>query len=185
MLTALDRGFTEFGHRVEYIGDDQWSAATPCTDWTVRDLLNHLVAEHLWAPWLLEGSTIAEVGGRFDGDVCGSDPRGAWEAASAVSQPAFHRPGALDRQVDTSAGPIDAEEYGWQMALDLAVHAWDLARGIGVVDRLDPELAAVLYERVAPRAKEWQGFGVFGPPVDVPGSASPQDRLVAVLGRQP
>ena len=185
LLTALDRGFMEFGNRVGYIDDDQWSSPTPCTEWTVRDLVNHLVSEHLWAPLLLKGATVAEIGDRFDGDVGGPDPRAAWEEASAVSQPAFHRPGALDLRVDTSMGPLDAEEYGWQMTIDLTVHAWDLARGIGVVDRLDEELATELYERVAPLADEWQSHGVFAAPVDVPASASAQDRLVALLGRQP
>lgn len=184
-LTALDRGFTEFGGRVAMMGDDQWSASTPCAEWTVRDLVNHLVGEHLWAPWLLSGSTVEEVGDRFDGDVCGDDPRGAWEAASAVSQPAFHRPGALGSQVDTTAGPTEATEYGWQMTLDLTVHAWDLARGVGAADELDEELVTTLYERFAPAARQRRYAGVFAPPVPLPSDAPPQDRLVAVLGRRP
>lgn len=185
LLTALDRGFTEFGHRMEAVDDSQWSAPTPCSRWTVRDLVNHMVGEHLWAPWLLRGSTVDEVGDRFDGDLCGDDPRGAWQAASSASRSAFHRPGSLDQQVDTSGGLIPATEYGWQMTLDLTVHAWDLARGIGAADRLDEELATALYERFAPQAEQWQGAGVFAPPVPVPAGAPPQDRLVAVLGRQP
>lgn len=185
LLVALDRGFTEFGQRVEYVSEEQWTAATPCADWNVRDLVNHLVSEHLWAPVLLKGSTVEEVGDRFDGDVVGRNPRGAWEAASAISQPAFHRPGVLDGTVDTTGGPIDAEEYGWQMTTDLTVHAWDLARGIGVVDRLDEELAGTLYERIAPVARSWQSSGVFAPPVPVPEDAPVQDRLVGLLGREP
>ena len=185
LLAALDRGFTEFGQRVEYLRDEHLAAATPCADWTVRDLVNHLVAEHLWAPWLLKGSTVQEVGDRFDGDVVGNDPRSAWEAASAISQPAFHRPGVLDGRVHTTGGLIDAEDYGWQMATDLSVHAWDLARGIGVVDRLDESLASALYERIAPDADSWQSTGVFAPPVPVREGAPVQDRLVGLLGRDP
>ena len=40
----------EFDARVRQIGDHQWQAATPDEDWTVRDLVNHLVGEDLWAP---------------------------------------------------------------------------------------------------------------------------------------
>lgn len=185
LLAALDRGFTEFGQRVEYLRDDHLSAVTPCPDWTVSDLVNHLVAEHLWAPRLLSGATVEEVGDRFDGDVVGSDPRGAWEAASAVSQPAFHRPGVLDGRVHTTSGLIDAEDYGWQMTTDLFVHAWDLARGIGVVDRLDEEASHALYERITPVADSWQSSGMFAPPVPVRESAPVQDRLVGLLGRDP
>src|SRR6266567_8861546 len=64
----------EFDARVRQIGDHQWQAATPDEDWAVRDLVNHVAGEDLWAPPLLGGSTIAEIGGRFDGDVLGADP---------------------------------------------------------------------------------------------------------------
>ncbi|MBB1256686.1 TIGR03086 family metal-binding protein [Streptomyces alkaliterrae] len=185
LIDALDQGYTEFGRRVEQVADDQWGNPTPCTEWTVRDLVNHVVGEHLWAPPLLQGATLEEVGDRFEGDVLGEDPRQAWERASANAQPAFHRPGALDLQVHTSGGITDASEYGWQMVNDLAVHAWDLARGIGADDHLDEELARTLFERMAPVADQWRAAGAFGPAVDVPEDAPAQDRLVGIQGRQP
>ena len=77
------RAVAEFDARVRQIGDHQWQAATPDEDWAVRDLVNHLVSEDLWAPLLLAGSTNAEVGDRFEGDVLGAEPRAAWTAASA------------------------------------------------------------------------------------------------------
>src|SRR6266550_1525211 len=80
----------EFDARVRQIGDHQWQAATPDEDWSVRDLVNHVAGEDLWAPPLLAGSTIAEVGVRFDGDVLAADPKAAWTLGS--SRPA--RPGS-------------------------------------------------------------------------------------------
>ena len=80
---VFGRAVAEFDARVRQIGDHQWQAPTPDEDWSVRDLVNHLVGEDLWAPPLLAGSTIAEVGDRFDGDVLGADPQAAWTAASA------------------------------------------------------------------------------------------------------
>ena len=56
------------------VGADQWSLPTPCEDWTVRDLVNHVTGESLWAVPLVDGQTIEEVGDRFDGDVLGGDP---------------------------------------------------------------------------------------------------------------
>src|SRR5512142_3482592 len=74
-IPAMFRGAVEeFGARVRQIGDHQWQAATPDEDWSVRDLVNHVVGEDLWAPPLLAGSTITEVGERFDGDVLGAEP---------------------------------------------------------------------------------------------------------------
>ncbi|MGP4003495.1 TIGR03086 family metal-binding protein [Streptomyces sp. 8N706] len=185
LLDAFDRGRAEFGHRVHRVAADQWSAATPCTEWSVRDLVNHLVGEHLWAPWLLRGATLAEVGDRFEGDVLGDDPVAAWDRAEKDSAAAFHRPGALDIDVETSGGPIPATAYGWQMITDLTVHAWDLARGIGDDEPLDEELASEVFDFVEPQAGSWQGAGVFAPPVEVPASAPVQDRLVGLLGRRP
>ena len=82
----LRRSVEEFGARVSQIHDDQWEAGTPDTEWNVRDLVNHVLAENLWAPPLLAGSTISDVGDRFDGDVLGPDPKGSWLAASGPSR---------------------------------------------------------------------------------------------------
>lgn len=182
---AFDVGLGEFGRRVHQVADGQWENPTPCTEWSVRDLVNHMVAEHLWAPLLLRGVTLAEVGDRFDGDVLGDDPVGAWERAAADSHEAFHRPGALQGRVHTSMGLLPAEEYGRQMTTDLAVHSWDLARGISADDRLDEDLVALVYDAVLPYADTLADSSVFAPPVPVPRSAPRQDRLVALLGRRP
>ncbi|GAA2084087.1 TIGR03086 family metal-binding protein [Actinomadura alba] len=184
-LDAFDKALAEFDRRVHQVKDEQWSAGTPCTDWTVRDLVDHLTSEHLWAPLLLRGATLAEVGDRFDGDVLGTDPVGAWEQAAAESKVAFHRRGALDGSVYTTGGLTPAAEYAWQMTMDLTVHAWDLARGIGADDAMDEDLVAMVYDGAESRIGDWQGLGIFAAPVDVAESASTQDRLVALLGRRP
>ena len=90
VLTLFAEGQDTFGRHVRRAtAADLWAAPTPCTDWTVRDLVNHLTVEHLWVPPLLEGRTVAEVGDRFDGDVLGDDPAAAWEAAAAASRRAL------------------------------------------------------------------------------------------------
>ncbi|MGP3970911.1 TIGR03086 family metal-binding protein [Streptomyces sp. 6N223] len=185
LVEAFDRGLEEFGRRVHRVRGDQWDDGTPCTEWSVRDLVNHLTGEHLWAPWLLRGATLEEVGDRYDGDVLGQDPVAAWDEAAAASHEAVHEPGALKGRVHTSGGLTPAEEYLRQMILDLTVHAWDLARGIGADDRLDDGLVALVWDYAKDTVPAWQGFGMFDPPVETPASASRQDRLVALLGRRP
>ncbi|MFD7509139.1 TIGR03086 family metal-binding protein [Streptomyces sp. NPDC059853] len=185
LTEAYERAQAEFDRRVRRVGAGQWSAPTPCTAWSVRDLVGHLTAEQLWAPHLLRGETLAEVGDRYDGDVLGEDPVAAWERAARGAREAFAAPGALEGTVHTSGGPTPAEEYARQMTLDLAVHAWDLARGIAADDRLDEEVAATVYGFVAPQIDGWQGLGIFDPPVEVARDAPVQDRLVALLGRDP
>lgn len=185
LLTAHRKALEEFDRRVRLIQPAQWRSATPCTEWTVRDLLNHLVGEQRWAPSLLAGATIADVGDRFDGDQLGADPLAAWTEASGAARAAWEEPGATERQVHLSRGPAPAEDYGWEMAGDLAVHAWDLAHGIGADPALDPELAEVLYERWKAVVPLWVDAGIFAPPVPVPAGADPQIRLIALTGRRP
>ncbi|GAA2792278.1 TIGR03086 family metal-binding protein [Saccharopolyspora taberi] len=184
LLHAHRRAMTEFDRRVQLIRPDQWDNGTPCAEWSVRDLLQHLVSEQLWAPWLLSGATLDEVGDRFDGDVLGSDPVRAWNEASAQARQAWDRPDAVTGEVNVTGGVIPAEDYGWQMTLDLAVHAWDLASGIGAPRELDPELVAAVHTVFAPQVPSWQEIGIFDPPLPVADDADEQTRLLALLGRQ-
>ena len=162
------------------IHDDQWSSATPCTDWSVRDLVNHVVSEELWTVPLVHGSTIAEVGDRFDGDVLGDDPlttchRAAVEAAVAGDEIA---PGA---KVHLSYGDEDADEYLHQLAADHLVHGWDLAVATGGDAHLDPELVQEVATWFAGREDAYRAAGAIGPHVTA--SGDPQTDLLAAFGR--
>lgn len=108
-----------FTGRVHAVRDDQWSASTPCTEWSVRDLVTHLATEQLWVPSLVtEGRTVAEVGDAFDGDVLGDDPVTVWDRAAAEAREAFAAPGALERTVNLSYGDSAADAYCAQMVSD-------------------------------------------------------------------
>jgi uncharacterized protein (TIGR03086 family) len=185
LLDAHGAAMHEFDQVIHQVAEDQWDLPTPCSEWSVRDLVNHLVAEQLWSPHLLAGRTIEDVGGTYDGDVLGDDPLASWERSSQVSRKAWIEPGAAEGLVHVSFGQIDAVEYGWQMTVDLAVHGWDLATAIGLPQPIGDDLARELLALVEPQVDAWQGAGVFDPPVPVPEDTSAADRLVALLGRDP
>ena len=65
-LRMFLRSVEEFDSRMAEVGADDMGNPTPCTEWSVRDLINHLVNEDRWVAPLLAGKTIAEVG---DGNV--------------------------------------------------------------------------------------------------------------------
>ncbi|GEA88526.1 TIGR03086 family metal-binding protein [Cellulomonas cellasea] len=176
--------FSRLVHRVGPPDADAWQRPTPCTGWTVRDLVNHLTSEQLWAPELLAGRTVAEVGDRFDGDVLGADPVAAWDAAVAASLAAFAEPGALGRTVDLSRGPTAAHDYLDEMLTDLAVHGWDLARGLGVEDDIDPATVDRLLVEWSGRTDELAPGSAFAGPLDVADDADQQTRLLALFGRR-
>lgn len=176
------RASARFGDHVRAVRPDQWDAPTPCSEWTVRDLVNHLVYENLWTVPLLAGSTIEEVGDQFEGDEVGDDPAAAYESASEAAVAAITANGALDGTVHLSYGDEAALEYTWQLFTDHLVHGWDLARAIGADDRLDPELVQACALWFARHEDDYRAAGAIGPRPDVtPGDD--QARLLAAFGR--
>ena len=178
------RAVAEFDARVRQIGDHQWQAQTPDGDWTVRDLVNHVVGEDLWAPPLLAGSTIAEVGDRFDGDVLGAEPRAAWAAASAEAVRAVEEDGAMDRIVHLSFGDFPGGEYTLQLFADHLIHAWDLARAIGADEHLDEELVASCASWFGPVEDAYRSAGAIAARPRVADDADAQTVLLACFGRR-
>jgi uncharacterized protein (TIGR03086 family) len=183
-LSALfRRAAAGFNRHVHAVADTQWHDPTPDTEWDVRMLVNHLTVEQLWVPPLMSGASVTDVGDRLDGDQLGDDPVAAWDAAVAAALDAFGAPGALAGTVELSRGPTPREEYCWEMTTDALIHSWDLARGIGADETLDPELAGLVYERTLPIAEHLHETGLFAPPVPVPDDAPLQVKLLAIFGR--
>ena len=177
------RALKQFGEKVHAVREDQWANATPCSEWDVRALVNHLVNENLWVPPLLEGRTIEEVGDRFDGDQLGTDPGAAWEASADGALAAVADPDAMLRTVHLSYGDRPAGDYVNEMFIDLAIHGWDLARGIRADEAIDPEFVDVLYARAAPMEDDLKSYGVYGGRVTPPEAADAQTKLLAIFGR--
>jgi len=187
-MTETERLFRlavdEFGRRVAAVPEDRWAAPTPCAEWDVRALVNHLVYELRWAPDLLAGRTVEDVGDAYEGELLGADPVASWEAAADGARAAVAADGALDATVHLSYGDSAADDYVRQLTGDLTVHAWDLARGAGLDDRLDPRLVRATADAVEPRQDMLAASGLFAPPVDVGPDADDQTRLLGMFGRR-
>ncbi|MBO1415883.1 TIGR03086 family metal-binding protein [Streptomyces sp. FH025] len=181
--TPYSEALAAFGERVRLITPDQWDSPTPCTDWSVRDLVNHLVNEQLWVPELLMGATIAEVGGRFDGDLLGDDPATAWTEAAEAARQAWAVPGATELTVHLSYGDTSGQYYLDQLTTDLVIHSWDLAEGIGRHTRLPEDLVEFALGEFAGYG-DLSGSGLFDKPLPVSADADPQTRLLALTGRR-
>jgi uncharacterized protein (TIGR03086 family) len=174
----------EFDRRVAAIKDDQWKDPTPDTEWDVRALVHHLVYEMVWAPPLLEGKTVADVGDQYEGELLGDDPKGAWAKASATALTSVTKPGAMVDTVHLSFGDFPGAEYTMQLVTDLTVHAWDLAKGIGAADDLDGELVEVCLAEVRKQEDMLRASGLFGEKIEVGADADPQTELLGILGRR-
>ncbi|RBY74317.1 TIGR03086 family protein [Geodermatophilus sp. TF02-6] len=183
LLELFQRAQAQFTDRVDAVEPDQWEdEALP--DWTVADLVAHLVSEMLWVPPLLAGEPHAE--GRFPEDttdLLGEDPLTGWETAADPALSAFAEDDALIRTVHLSRGPTPAVDYIEELTADLTVHAWDLARATDGDTDLDPALVTAALV-VAERLPDEGVPGLFEPPLDAPATASPQTRLLARYGRR-
>jgi uncharacterized protein (TIGR03086 family) len=178
----IDQGLSAFGAKVHAVPAPAWSQPSPCTAWSVRDVVNHVVGEQLWVSHLLDGETIAQVGDRYDGDVTGDAPAEAWDAASLAAGTAW-RKGSPDQIVHLSFGDVPALEYAEQMLVDLVVHGWDLARGAGLPDTIEPKAAEHVLGYLELHADDWRSGGAFDKAVDA-ASDDPAVRLLALAGRR-
>lgn len=168
--------------RVEAVGDDQWAATTPCEDWDVRALVNHVVGEDLWTEPLVRGQTIEEVGDRFEGDLLGDDARGTAVRAAGAASAAVAEALPAGTPVHLSYGDEDLEEYVAQLAADHLVHGWDLAVATGGDTALDGDLVDAVAAWFSEREEMYRQGGVIGARVDdAPGDA--QSQLLAQFGR--
>jgi uncharacterized protein (TIGR03086 family) len=179
-----ERALASTARYVAGVREEQWHETTPCEEYDVRALLNHVVSGNFWVAPLVEGKTIAEVGDVYDGDVLGDDPMAAYEASAREAAAAFNTPGAMETPVAVSYGPVPGEIYAGHRFIDVLIHGWDLAKATGQDTTLDPELVDACRAVVEPQAELLEGSGMFGGEVQVPADAGPQTRLLARLGRR-
>ena len=181
-LDALhERTVGEWARVVRGLDASQWGLATPCTEWSVRDLVNHVVGEDLWTVPLVNGATIAEVGERFDGDVLGGEPvaRALEAADEAVTAVAARLPEG--GTVHLSYGEERADEYVWQLCADHLIHGWDLAAATGADSRMPHDLVAALADWFSSHEEGYRSAGVIGEQGELTGDG--QHDLLARFGR--
>lgn len=184
LFTLYHRTVESWADRVNAVRPDQWDAPTPCREWTVRDLANHVAGEDRWTVPLMRGSTIADVGDRLDGDLLGEDPIGSALSAAAEATTAVAETLPTATTVHLSYGEERAEEFVHQLACDHLVHGWDLAVATGGDPRLDPALVHEVAAWFADREELYREVGVVAAR---PGSSlhDAQSELLAGLGRDP
>ena len=106
------------------------------------------------------------------------------QAASRSKAAAFKAPGAMERPVAVSYGPVPGLVYAGHRFIDVLVHGWDLAVGTGQDLTLPVELVEACIEVIEPQKDMLAASGAFGTTVVVGPDASAQTRLLAMLGRR-
>lgn len=171
-----------FTETVEAVPDDAWDAPTPCAGWTVRDVVAHVVDTEL--DFLTQRGLAPDPIPPSD-----ADPRVRWPPVRDAVQAVLDDPALAGQEYDgyfgrTSIGASLDRFY----ASDLTVHRWDVARGAGLTPLAtidDAEIAMLRDELGGIDEAIMRSPGLFDAPVAVADDASPTDRLVAWLGRDP
>jgi uncharacterized protein (TIGR03086 family) len=180
LVEQLGRAFDAVGGLISNIRADQWSAPTPCTDWTVRQVVNHLIGMNRVFVALLAGQPPPA---RPPADHVEDDPVGAYRSSAAALQAAFGRPGVLERAYHGPLGTATGAERLQIRLYDLLAHGWDLAQATEQPADLPEDLAEQSLAFAQTQLTGQARPGRFGPAQSIAGQAPAIERLAAFLGR--
>ena len=172
------------GRAVAGVRPEQWEQPSVCREWSVHELVNHVVSGNWWAEELTRGKTIEAVGARLDGDVIGNDPAAAYDASAEAAAAVFREAGALERPVAVSYGPVPGAVYCGHRFMDVLIHGWDVARSTDQDATIPAELVEAAWEVITPQLDRLAGSGMFDTDVVAPVGADRQTTLLAALGRR-
>ncbi|MHB8244488.1 MAG: TIGR03086 family metal-binding protein [Acidimicrobiales bacterium] len=181
---SLHRAYVVAGAIVAGVGDDQWQLPTPCSDYDVRQLTAHIVGAAGRPAQITSGAgitgTLETPPGPPDGGYEAEMGRHLTEVTKA-----FGEQGTLEQEFTLPWGTFSGSAIAEMYAIEMAVHAWDLAVATGQDQKLDDELS----EALLPAARKLIPAGLrggevpFAAVVDVDTNASASDQLAGFLGR--
>lgn len=178
----LNRAFVSAQSVLANVDPSQLDAPTPCRSWTVRNLINHMIA----APRVGVSALQTGEAQPDDADYTTGDFVAAYRDTASAAKEAFAAPGVAERMVKLPFAEVPGAFLMTMVTTDQFTHAWDLARATGQSTNLDPELASTLLAQAAipDQFRGDDGKAPFGPIRPAPADATPADQLAAHLGRE-
>ena len=179
-LADLQRAIAQTGRIVAAVRLDQAALPTPCEQWRVRDLVDHLISGLA----VFRRMALGEPRGEFRGQLSGDDWAAQYDAHSAKLLDAW-------RELERSGRPPTETLLGLT-TMDVVIHGWDLAQATGQRPEFDEPLGAHVlsfaqgFVRPEGRAETREKVGgsvPLGPAIPVPDDSPVYTRLAAFLGR--
>ena len=188
-LEALRAANDAFETRLRQVSAEHWALPTPCPDWDVRALVNHVLLGTRMSVQVLAGMPREDVIAGLDDDLLAGDidPVAAFVDLAEQMVQGFSGPAGLDGVVAHPGGDFPRSVFVGFRVADGAVHAWDLAFAIGADTTLGAELVEFLWDDVQPRRDMMLASGLFGdgPSGAVSDDAPLQRRYLDLIGRRP
>jgi uncharacterized protein (TIGR03086 family) len=185
-VAMLGRVVEQTQRVVDGVTPEQLGQPSPCEEWTVRDVINHITGgATMFAISAEKGSIPDEDMGRImGGDNLGDDYKGAFRAASRRALDVYNQPGVLDKNVTLPFGEMPAGVALDIAIFDVATHAADIARATGQAIEDEQLLEDALTMGRTMLTPQWRAPGVFGDEQPVADDAPVADRLLAFAGRR-
>lgn len=180
-LEDFDAAREEFARLVALVKIADLDAATPCAEWNVRQLLNHVVTGTQWFACVI----LDEVTPDRSIDQILDDPSGAFARRADEFRAAISAPGAMERMYSHPSGEVPGDRYTLMRTNEYLCHGWDLAMAIDTTPAFDDASAGrclqLVESQLAGRAREpGKGFGI---PLPAPAGGDNYARLLSFVGR--
>jgi uncharacterized protein (TIGR03086 family) len=186
VLDHLEDALVSAAALIDDIPSASFSMPTPCSGWSVLDVVNHLAAVTEKFGRFAAGAAGAERPVRqVHGDLVGTRPARTFRHIAETAMRAWREhPESVDAVCVLPFGDFDGATAAGINLFDAVVHQWDIAMGAGVDHEIDEELAtAALVVADLLVTHEARRLGHYGPAMVTGLDAPPSDRLLAMAGR--
>jgi uncharacterized protein (TIGR03086 family) len=159
--------------------------STPCTEWDLRSLLNHLI---LWTSYSAERRAYGEsVAGELMSKDFTAEPgyAQAYQAQLARAVDAWSKPEAWEGDRGVMGNATPAADIAAMLIAEMVLHGWDVAKATGQDFHCDDAVAQNVLATVEAQGEMFRQYQGFAAVVPVPGDATALDRALALSGRDP
>lgn len=170
------------------ITDDQWELEMPpgtsSKPATLGEAVRYHIYDDAWVPDVLAGKTKEEVGDVYERLRTTKNIQADFGKYNQRAIDAVREFKDLDRTTHLSYGDFPAKDYLQHIISFRAFRSYDIAKLIGANTAMDPEFVQALMDEFSPVIEGYRQMGVFPPAIEVADAASPQTKLLALVGRQ-
>lgn len=182
LVGLLRAVYIEAERVVGLVGPDDLGRSTPCTEWDLAQLLNHLIgAVHTFTALLGGGRKDPAYNER---DWITRDHRQAFSRAVATNLTAWQSRDPAEQVVVADHGRVPIELFVISQVREVFVHTTDVARALGVPVDLADDFVLTILERSTKPMRFRDRTGAFDEAIAVADDATAQDRLLALFGRR-